>query len=429
MTKKTHLALALCLLPLAACSKKEEKEAEPIVPVQVTAVRLDSIRRIISADGVLFPLNQAGLTPKVSAPVRKFYVNRGDHVRQGQLLAVLENRDLAAAARESKGQYEQADANYKSTADVTIPEEVTKAQSELRSAKETLDAAQKLLENREKLFREGALARKQVDEAQVASAQARSQYEQVQQHLSALQSVGKQQQIRGAAAQADAAEAHFQGAEAQLGYTEIRSPITGVITDRAIYEGEMASAGTPLLTVMDVSRVVVRANIPQNQARLLKVGNDATVNQTDGADQVAGKVIVVSPAVDANSTTLQVWVQMANPGGHLKPGVSVHTSIVAETLTNAIIVPPAALLPSAEGETVLMVVGADSVAHERKVEVGVREPDKVQILSGVKPEEKVIIVGGVGLEDGNKVRIEKPGQKPAEDEKPAASDKPGGEQK
>ena len=205
MTKKTHLALALCLLPLAACSKKEEKEAEPIVPVQVTAVRLDSIRRIISADGVLFPLNQAGVTPKVSAPVRKFYVNRGDHVRQGQLLAVLENRDLAAAARESKGQYEQADANYKSTANATVPEEVTKAQSDLRAAKEALDAAQKLLENREKLFREGALARKQVDEAQVAYAQARSQYEQAQQHLSALQSVGKHEQIRGAAAQVEAA--------------------------------------------------------------------------------------------------------------------------------------------------------------------------------------------------------------------------------
>src|SRR5882762_20785 len=236
MTKKTHLALALCLLALAACSKKAEKGAEPIVPVQVTAVRLDSIRRIIFADGVLFPMNQASVTPKVSAPVRKFYVNRGDHVRQGQLLAVLENRDLAAAARESKGQYEQADANYKSTADATIPEEVTKAQSDLRSAKEALDAAQKLLENREKLFREGALARKQVDEAQVAYAQARSQYDQAQQHLSALQSVGKQQQIRGAAAQADAAEAHYQGAEAQLAYTEIRSPITGVITDRAIYE-------------------------------------------------------------------------------------------------------------------------------------------------------------------------------------------------
>ncbi len=405
MNKTTHLVLAICLLALAACSKKAEKEAEPIVPVQVTAVRLDSIRRIISADGVLFPQNQAAVTPKVSAPVRKFYVNRGDHVRQGQLLAVL------------------------STADATVPEEVTKAQSDLRSAKEAVDAAQKLLDNREKLFREGALARKQVDEAQVAYTQARSQYEQAQQHLSALQSVGKREQIRGAAAQADAAKAHYQGAEAQLAYTEIRSPITGVITDRSVYEGEMASAGTPLLIVMDVSRVVARANIPQNQARLLKVGNDATVSQTDGADQVAGKVIVVSPAVDPNSTTLQVWVQMANPGERLKPGVSMHTSIVAETLTNVVIIPPAALLPSAEGETVLMVVGADSVAHERKVEVGVREPDKVQILSGVKPGEQVIIVGGVGLEDGNKVRIVKPGQKPAEDEKPSAEEKPAGKEK
>jgi len=86
---------------------------------------------------------------------------------------------------------------------------------------------------------------------------------------------------------------------------------------------------------------------------------------------------------------------------------------VAETVKDAVVVPPAALLPNAEGETTVMVVGADSVAHEHKVEVGVREPDKVQILSGVKPGEQVITVGGVGLEDKAKVSIQKPGEKPA----------------
>jgi len=164
---------------------------------------------------------------------------------------------------------------------------------------------------------------------------------------------------------------------------------------------------------MDLTRVVARANIPQDQATHLKVGDEATISQTGTSDEVSGKVIVVSPAVDPSSTTVQVWVQSTNPGEKLRPGASVHVSIVAETLADAVVVPAAALLPTAEGDTIVMVVGADSVAHERKIEVGVKEADKVQIVSGVKPGEHVIVVGGVGLEDGAKVRIEKPAEKAA----------------
>lgn len=410
MHKTSRWFVPVCLLALAGCGKKEEKEAEPIVPVQVATVKQDSIRRIVTADAVLYPQNQASVTPKVSAPVKKFYVNRGDHVKEGQLLAVLENRDLSAAALESKGLYEQAAANYRATSAASLPVQITTAQANLQAAKEALDAAKKLLDSRQQLYRENALARRQVDEAQVAYAQARSQFDTAQEQLRTLQSVGKEEQIKAAKAQAEAAEAHFNGAEAQFGYSEIHSPITGVITERPVWEGEMASAGTPLLTVMDVSRVVARANIPLEQAAALKVGNDATITPGDGSEDVPGKVTVVSPAVDANTTTVQVWVQAVNPGERLRPGASVRVSMVAAKVPNAIVVPPAALLPTAEGETVVLVVGSDSLAHEKKVEVGIREPDKVQILSGVSPGEQVITVGGLGLEDKAKVTIQKPGE-------------------
>ena len=401
-------AIALFLAALAGCSKKEEKDPQPVTPVQVTAVKLDSIRRITAADGALFPKNQANVMPKVSAPVRKFYVNRGDHVREGQLLATLENRDLVAAAAESKGQYEQAESNFRATSSATVPEQVITSKANVQAAQQALDAAQKLVESRTNLFREGALPRKQVDEAQVAYAQAKSQFDTAQEHLRGLESVGKQETIKGAAAQAEAARGHYQAAQAQVSYTEIKSPITGVVTDRPLYEGELASTGSPVVTIMDLSRVVARANIPQDQAVHLKVGDDATIGQTGTSDEVSGKVIVVSPAVDPSSTTVQVWVQSSNPGEKLRPGASVHVSIVAETLADAVVVPAAALLPTAEGETIVLVVGADSVAHERKIEVGVKEADKVQIVSGLKPGEQVITVGGVGLEDGSKVRVEKP---------------------
>jgi RND family efflux transporter MFP subunit len=255
--------------------------------------------------------------------------------------------------------------------------------------------------------------------------QARSTYEIAQKHLQAHQNVSGVEQVKSAEAQVESAKAKFEGAEVQLSYSEIRSPIAGTVADRPIYPGEMASAGTPLLTVMDISRVIARANIPVAQAVALRVGAPATLSQTDAALETSGKVTIVSPAVDPNSTTVEVWIEAANPGERFKPGATVRVEIIAETIKDTIVVPPTALLPSAEGGVQAMVVGPDSVAHEKKIEVGVREPDKVQILKGLEPGEKVITVGGVGLEDKAKVKIVAAGEeeKPNKEEKQDKDDK------
>ena len=397
----------LALLAAVGCGKKDEPEAEPVAPVQTAAASTQAIRRIVEADAILYPLTQSSVVPKISAPVAKFYVNRGDHVRAGQLLALLENSDLAAAVAESKAQFDQAQANYRGTTAASLPDEMVKSKADAQAAKEAMEATQKVFESRQNLYKEGALARKLVDDAQVAFVQARSQYEAAQQHLEALQSVGREEQIKASAAQVDTAKAHYQGAQAQLSYSEVRSPIGGVIADRSLYPGEMATAGAPLLTVMDISRVVARANVPQGQAGFVKVGDTATVALPENAGGISGKVIVVSPAVDPNSTTVQVWVETPNPGERLKPGVTVHVSVIAATIPGALVVPAVALLPAAEGGTQVVVVGADSVAHVHKVETGVRDGDRVEILSGVKAGDQVVTVGGLGLDDGSKVRVEK----------------------
>lgn len=397
---------------VVAC-KKTVAEPEVIAPVRVSPAIKGSVRLVVSADAVLFPLNQANITPKISAPVRRFLVNRGDKVKQGQVLAELENRDLAAAALEGKGNFEQAQSNYRTTTASTVPEQVTKAQTDFDAAKESLDAAKKLLDNRQQLFREGALARKLVDEAQVAYAQAKATFETAQQHLQALQSVGKQEQVKAAAAQVEAAKGRYDSAQAQVSYAEIRSPINGVVTDRPAYPGEMAQAGTALVTVMDVSKVVARVNLAQDQTKEIKVGAEATVTPNDGGDAINGKVTIVSPAADQNSTTVQVWVQVDNSEGKLRVGEAVKVSIVAATIDGATVVPSAAVLPNAEGETIVLIVDDKNVAHEKVVQVGIREPQIVQIVAGVQPGERVITQGGLGLEDKAKVRIMKPGEKAA----------------
>src|SRR5580693_10676500 len=91
------LAVPAACLVVTGCSKKEAAEVEAPAPVQVTGVTQEPIRRVVAGDGVLFALTQSGVTPNISKPVVKFYVNRGDHVKEGQLVATLEGRDLKAA--------------------------------------------------------------------------------------------------------------------------------------------------------------------------------------------------------------------------------------------------------------------------------------------------------------------------------------------
>jgi len=400
------MLIAATLVLICSCSKPKEPEApEPAVPVQVSEVRQDSIDRIVSASAILYPVDQAAVMPKISAPVKIFHVKRGDHVAKDQLLAVLENRDLQAAVGDSQGAYQQAQSAYRTTTSATVPEDTNKAQQEMQAAKQAMQAAQKVYESRKQLLEEGALARRLVDEANVAYVQASSQYEIALKHLQATESISRIEQVKGAQAQVESAKSRYEGAEAQLSYSQIRSPIAGIVADRPLYAGEMASAGTPLVTVMNISRVIARANIPVGQAASVKVGDPASISQTDALLQASGKVTVVSPAVDPNSTTVEIWVEAENPGERLKPGATVRVDIHAETVKDAIVIPTAALLPSAEGGVQVLVVGADSKAHEKKVDVGIREPDKVQILKGVAVGEKVITVGGVGLEDGAKVTL------------------------
>ena len=411
---RPYFVIALCALALAGCKSEKPKEADRVIPVQVEDVKAASIQRLVLAEGIIHPKDQANLMPKISAPVRKFFVNRGDHVKAGQLLATLENRDLAASVEDTRGGYEQAASAARNTVAATVPDELAKAQSDVQASKQAMDSNQKVFESREKLYKDGALARRLVDEASVIYVQARSAFEIAQKHLESQQRVGRVEAIKGAEAQAASAKGKYDGAQAQLSYSEIRSPINGVVTDRPLYAGEMASAGTPLLTLMDVSRIVARANVPVSQAALLKVGAPATVSQTDADIQVSGKVTVVSPAVDANSTTVEIWVEAANPGERLRPGATVHLSILSATIPDAVVIPPDAILPSSSGGLVVLVVGGDMVAHQRRVEIGAREAEKAQVLKGLKPGEKVVTVGGLGVSDGAKVRIRKPGEKDEE---------------
>jgi len=401
------------LVALGACSKKEV-EKEPVVTVQTATVQKTTLEQMVTAEAVLFPKNQAAITPKIVAPVQKFYVNRGARVRKGQLLAVLENRDIAASITENKGALEQAQAAYETTTRASLPEDISKAELDAKSAREALEAQQKLYDSRLDLFKQGAMPRKDLDQAAVALVQAREQSQLADQHLASMRAVGKQQTAKSAAGQLASAEGKYQGASAQLQYTQIRSPIDGVITDRPSWPGETPAQGVPLLTVMDLSSVVARAHIPQQQAALLKVGDAATITTPDGAS-ATGKVSVVSPALDPGSTTVEVWVEAPNKAAVLKPGSTAAIKIDARAVKDALVIPAEALLKDTEGATMVMVV-SDGRAHQTPVEFGVQSGDLLQITKGLSAGQVVVTTGAYGLPDKTQVKIA-----PSDTAKPSAA--------
>ncbi|HEY6444736.1 MAG TPA: efflux RND transporter periplasmic adaptor subunit [Candidatus Acidoferrales bacterium] len=404
----------LAAVGLAACSGNESADKEPVVSVQAEPAQRTNIQQKIVAEAILYPIHEAAITPKVSAPVLKFDVNRGDHVRAGQLLAVLENKDLTAAVTENQGVYEQAQADYANTISSTLPQQIQAAKADAENAKAALDAAQQVYDSSKNLYAQGALAKRQLDQAQVALIQAQTQQQAADQKLQKMEAVSNAAQQKSAAGQLAAAQGKYQGAQAQLAYSEIRSPIAGVVTDRPLYQGEMAAAGTPLITVMDVSRIVARAHIPESQAEHLKVGDPAEISSLDGTDKVSGKVTIVSPALDPSSTTVEIWAEAKNPNGQFKAGASVNLTMVSKSAADAIVVPKSALLVDPKEGSSVMVVGSDSHAHQRKVQTGIQEDDRVQIVQGLKEGEVVVTVGAYGLPDNVKVTVQKQSEGAAE---------------
>ena len=404
------------LLLLGGCKKVEEKSI-PEVVVQAAQPHLGSISESISADATLSPLAQAAISPKVTAPVKKFLVQRGAHVKAGQLLATLENSDLAAAATDNEGAYAAAKASYATATQATVPEDYSKAQLDVAQAKANLDLSQSIVNARTQLFSQGAIPGRDLDTAKAALVQAQATYDIAKQHLESAQKTSNKAALEAAKGQLDSAKGKYLGAETQLSYTEIRSPIDGVVTDRPLFAGETVASGTTLITVMDVSALIAKLHIAQVQAQQLAVGAAATIQVPGVDDPIDAKVSLISPALDPGSTTVEVWLRVENTKGQLKAGTPVHASITARTADKALLLPTEALQTANTSDgsgKYVMVAASDGTAHKHPVNVGIQSAKEVQILSGISASDMVITTGAYALDDGTKVKVEAPiGEKPA----------------
>ena len=196
--------------------------------------------------------------------------------------------------------------------------------------------------------------------------------------------------------------------DAQLSYATIRAPITGIVTDQFQYQGEFAAAGGKLFNIADISQVIVKAPFADTVAAQLKVGDTATVLPTDTTgEEMTGQVTLISRSSDPLNRTVEVWVTLGNGAGHLRANGAAQVTAATLTRKDAIVIPASAVtLEASNGnEGTVMVVDAANVAHEIRVVIGIRTPDKVEITEGLQGGEIVVIEGNYALPDGAKVEV------------------------
>jgi len=394
-----NLAGVLAMLLLSGCGSNapEEAETQPEVTVDVAPVLSSAISQKIAADAIVYPVNQAAVSSKISAPIKKLYVERGDRVRMGQLVAELESQDLLAEVNEGKAALAQAEVAIQAV-NAGVPQELNKVQIEINGAQQALAEHQRIYDVRLDLFKQGAIAEKDVKEAAFNLEQAKNALRASEEKVQDFKGPAKEQELKAAEAARDAAQRRVEAANVRLGYARITSPIDGIVTDRPVFAGEAASTGMPLMTVMDISRVIAKAHVSPQEAAVLHPGLTANLIMPGSTSKrISGTIIQISPAVDTGSTTLEVWIEAGNSDGALKPGMTLRAEAIVKSNLKALVIPLAAVLTANSGNTSVIVVDAENKPHKKPVTLGIREGANVEVTDGLQNGERVVTAGAFEL--------------------------------
>jgi len=389
-------------------SSAADKTAAVVVSVKVAKVAKETIAAPVSAVGTIFPREQATVAAKISAQIKTMGILKNKLVKAGEVIAVLESRDLVAQRNEAVAALNQERASERSVTTGTIPQTNAQDQKALRDAQAKVATTRATYERRLVLYQKGGIAKKDLESSQMDLKTAENELLLAEQTV-VLRAKSLNPNDRAlAAARVQAAQQRVATLDAQLSYATIRAPITGIVTDQFQYEGEFAAAGGKLVNIADLSQVIVKAPFADTVAAQLKVGDSAKVLPTDTTgEEMTGQVTLISRASDPLNRTVEVWVTLANGAGHLRANGAAQVTAATLSKNEAIVVPAAAVTLDASNanEGTVMVVDAANLAHETKVTIGIRTPDKIEITEGLLGGETVVIEGNYALPDGTKIAV------------------------
>jgi RND family efflux transporter MFP subunit len=371
-------------------------------PAAVARVERRTILNTLTISGEFKPFQDVDVHAKVAGYIKKIYVDVGDHVQDGQTLAVLEVPELAA-------QLAGTDAAVRKSR-----EEIRRAQSDIERAQSVQSAAHSAYTRLKQAAdsRAGLVAQQELDDSQAKDLESQAQVASAQAELSAAQ-----QQLQ-------MAEANQRQYAALSDYSRIVAPFAGVVTARYADTGALVAAGTssstqamPVVRLAQISKLRLVLPIPESLAGQIHLGDPVKVHVQALNQDIEGKVSRFADSLDLQTRTMQTEIDFENRDGRLIPGMYAETRLSLREEKNALTVPLEAVARSGDDATVLA-VNAQNILEERHVKLGLEDNSHVEVLSGLSDQDRVVIGNRSEFRNGQKIQ--------PKDVTSLAGDSPGG---
>ena len=392
------LFLLLVLAFVPSCSSTNPKNAgqaeaaspPPALVVETAKVGWRELQRSVDAVGTLDPNEEVTVSSLVEGTVEKLFVDLGDGVRTGQVIAELDTRELELAVHQQQAALQQELARLGlADANASVDEATT---SQVRQAEATFEEARLRLDRTKKLAEQGVLPKQQLEEQQarydVAEAAVRSSRE----------------TVRNIRATIAARKVSLTLAEKKLADARVTAPISGFIKDRLVSEGQFLKSNSPVVNIVQNSPLKLRVDVPESAVAFVRAGRPVQFHVDAFPDRTfEGRISRISPSVDQQSRTLKIEALADNPAGVLKPGFFARVTIQTDRRDRVLVVPSAALF-NFSGLEKLFVIENGKVA-ERIVRSGTRLDGQVEIVEGVKEGELVAASNIENLQQGREVSV------------------------
>jgi HlyD family secretion protein len=401
---------------LVALGRRSSSPSEAQLAALTVPVETQDVALRIRASGTVQPSRTVNVSPTTSDIVEELYVEQGDRVTQGQVIARMKNDTAAAAVMQAEAAVLQAQARLQEVTRGNRPEDIAQARARVEQAEATVreaDAqvqlAQDRLERQQSLFDQGAIAADTLDEATNRVSTTRATLERQQASLREAQENLQQQErgsrvesIEAAQAQVMEAQANLRAALVRYEDTYVRAPFNGIITQRYASAGAFvaptttastASSGTSSAIVAIAEGLEILAEVPEVDIAQIQPGQPVEIIADAYPDRVfEGQVRLVAPeaVVEQNVTLFRVRISLINGQDELRSQMNVNVEFIGDTVSGALVVPTVAIVTQ-QGNTGVLVPDAQNRVRFRRVTLGPAVGNQTQILSGVAAGDRVFV--------------------------------------
>lgn len=449
MKKKSKVLLLLSLVVVTgliifsfkskdvSASKDQSKKPgrNRTVPVTTILPNKGNFSTYITVSGSISARDTVDITPKATGRLNTLLVEEGSYVSKGQLIGELDHSDLDKQILQAESKVKIAQANLNLTKSPPLNPEVKRSEATIRQYEENLKELEITKKNLEvelsgvqNLYDKGLITQQQlntsktqVDITEQKIKSIRQQIESLNQSLKLVNIGSRPEEIEASREQVDSALAEVNVYKSQLSNYIITSPLSGVVTKKFLSQGSLVTQNTPIVTVTNTSNPQIILNIPENQIENIKIGQKVDIKTSNTSKNVyKAKISEIYPTIDDTTRLGKVRADMLL-NNNLKLGMTLIGNIYTIEKINTLTLPTDAIIK--DKNEVFVYTAIDNKAVKKNVVIGIEEPDITEVISGIKPTDRIVLRGNTFLKPGTSIEIESEVKKDINDKAKTVSGK------